>query len=139
MPIEYHSNSADELTTIRVSGEVTPQELLVRARAMLADSSFDSSLPALFDLRGVATPIDDTTPEAWVGFARFIRERQHQLVGNSMAVLVDPDIDPAICADIHWLCCAVAGTELFDSYDLAVKWLYRREFRPAADASSSSA
>lgn len=131
MAIEYHSNSEDELTTIRVSGVVTPQELLVRAQEMLGDPAFDSSLPALFDLRGVDTPLDDSTAEAWLAFSRFIRQRQSDLVGNSMAVLVDADIDPAICADIHWLCCAVSGTELFDNYDLALRWLYHREFRPA--------
>lgn len=131
MAIEYHSNSDDELTTIRVTGEVTLVEMLERAREMLSDPAFDSTLPALFDVRGLEMSLDSETPDQWLRFTRFIRERQGDLVGNSMAVLVDAELDPDICADIHWLCCAVAGTELFDSYDLAVRWLYRREFRPA--------
>ena len=45
-----------------------------------------------------------------------------------MAVVIDSEMSRELVANIYWLACAVGGTEVFDDYDHALKWLIRREF-----------
>ena len=45
-----------------------------------------------------------------------------------MAAVIDGDMSRDLVAGIYWLACAVGGTEVFDDYDHALKWLIRREF-----------
>ena len=62
---------------------------------------------------------------------------------GSMAVVIDGDMERELVAGIYWLACAVGGTEVFDDYDHALKWLIRREFAntppPGVAAFSGSA
>tara|TARA_Y100000294_G_scaffold171148_1_gene184218 strand:+ start:44 stop:334 length:291 start_codon:yes stop_codon:yes gene_type:complete len=64
-------------------------------------------------------------PREFLGFAlRFYRSRAH----TSIALVVDPTMERGVMATIYRLACAMGTAELFDDYQLALKWLMRCEF-----------
>ena len=50
-----------------------------------------------------------------------------------MAVVIDGEMSRELSAAIYWLACAVGGTEVFDDYDHALRWLIRKEFAAEPD------
>jgi hypothetical protein len=129
MPAAYFINPDEGLVTVRVEGEVDARTLLDTARGLHDDPTYDPSLPLLADLRGMRLALDPSSLEP---LNEFIIDRFRAPPRDaSMAVVVDGDMDHKLCAAVYWLSCAVGGNEMFEDYELALKWLMRREFAQA--------
>ena len=120
----YHIASDDGLISIQVSNEIDLAELYELAKSVLSSEDYDPELPLIMDLRGMRL---DWHQDATAPFTRFMIDNFKDRPG-SMAVVIDGDMDRDLVAGIYWLACAVGGTEVFDDYDHALKWLIRREF-----------
>lgn len=134
MTLTYHINTSDELTTVEATGDICSQELVQLALNLTMDVDYDPALPTLIDLRGMVVDRDNVAndPDARGRLEALSRTRHAHDQCGSMAVVVDSDLDSTLCADVHWLCCVASKAEMFDSYDMAIKWLYRREFQTTA-------
>lgn len=120
----YHIASDDGLISIQVGSEIDLAELYELAKSVLASEDYDPELPLIMDLRGMRL---DWHQDATAPFTRFMIDNFKDRPG-SMAVVIDGDMSRDLVAGIYWLACAVGGTEVFDDYDHALKWLIRREF-----------
>jgi hypothetical protein len=120
----YHIASDDGLISIQTAGEIDLAELHALAEAVLSSHEYDAELPLIIDMRGMQLnwQRDATEP-----FTRFVIDRFRNRPGST-AVVIDGDMERELIAGIYWLACAVGGTEVFDDYDHALKWLIRREF-----------
>ena len=142
MPATFHIDRNQGLLTVRAHGEVTLRSLVRIGRAMLADPGYDAAMPQLLDLRGmrvVPTPLQGAVsaspPVSDLELLRqFVHGRYRQRTTGSVAVVIDPHLESAHCADIYLLTCAITGAELFADYELALKWLMRQGFAAAAGA-----
>ena len=124
MPAGYHISEDEGLISVQVSDRIDLVELYESAKALHSDPSYSHELPLLVDLRNMRLTISQP---ATAPFSRFIITRFNGRAGSN-AVVIDPDLENELFTGIHWLACAVSGTELFDDYDQALKWLIRREF-----------
>lgn len=128
MPPAYHIANDDGLISIQVSDEIDLVALYELAKDILGSDDYATDLPFLIDLRGMRLEI---RPEAAEPFSAFIIDRFRNRSG-SMAVVIDGEMSGTLSAAVYWLACAVGGTEVFDDYDHAIKWLIRREFAHVA-------
>lgn len=120
----YHIASDDGLISIRIGNEIDLVDLYELAKALLGSDDYDPELPLVMDLRGMRL---DLVREAIEPFSRFAIEHFRNRPA-SIAVVIDHEMNRELVAGIYWLACAVGGTEVFDDYDQALKWLIRREF-----------
>jgi hypothetical protein len=120
----YHIASDDGLISIQVSSEIDLADLYELAKSVVSSADYDPTLPMIMDLRGMLL---DWHQDATEPFTRFIIDNFRDREG-SMAVVLDSEMSRDLVAGIYWLACAVGGTEVFDDYDHALKWLIRREF-----------
>lgn len=129
MSPDYHIATDDGLITVQVQSTITLAELQALTEAILGDSDYDPSLPLLADLRNMRL---DLGAEPTRAFSTFVIERFAGREG-SMAVVIDGEMSRELAAAIYWLACAVGGTEVFDDYDHALRWLIRKEFAGEPD------
>jgi hypothetical protein len=120
----YHIASDDGLISIQVGSEIDLSELYELVKSVLSAEEYDPELPLITDLRGMRL---DWHQDATAPFTRFIIDNFKDRPG-SMAAVIDGEMSRDLVAGIYWLACAVGGTEVFDDYDHALKWLIRREF-----------
>jgi hypothetical protein len=127
MPVGYHISPDDGLITVTADGSVPLSDLARTGESLLADATYDPTLPQLLDLRGLR-PVSGgkLTP-----LKRFIEEHYREAVRASVAVVIDEHLESAHCADIFLLTCAMHDAELFADYDQALRWLMRRAFAGA--------
>lgn len=125
MPATHHINPDEGLITVKITGQVDLVEVFEAARDLHDDPAYDPALPLLADLRGMRVALHT---EALKPFNRFIISHFGKPRSASIAVVVDEEMDKELCAAVYWLNCAVNGSEMFEDYDLALKWLIRREF-----------
>ena len=128
MPATYHINPDEELITVQIAGEVDLSEVFEAARGLYDDPAYDPNLPLLADLRGMRVDLREAARKP---FNRFVISRFGQPRSASIAVLVDQEMDSELCAAVYWLNCALGVAEMFEDYDMALKWLIRREFAAA--------
>lgn len=128
MPAAYHISEDQELITIHVDDIVDIDDLQSTAGDLLQEPDYDPALPLLVDLRGMQLTPNRSKQESFGEFmiSHFGPERS-----ASIAVVIDQGLEAKLCAAIYWLCCAVHRTELFDDYELALKWLFKRELGPS--------
>ena len=126
MSVGYHINSEDGLISIQISGSPAAAELVDTAECILADDGFSSALPQLVDLRDWQG--DGVSPEQFDNVRSYLLERYCTNVDASIAVVVNDDLSRQACASIYRLSAATGKAEMFENYDLAVRWLIRREF-----------
>ena len=124
MSSEYHIATDDGLITVQVRNRITLADLHELAEAILNASEYDPGLPLLADLRDMRLDLGAETTEP---FCRFIIEKFNGRAGT-IAVVIDGEMSSELSAGIYWLACAVDGTEVFDDYDHALRWLIRKEF-----------
>ncbi len=126
MAATYYISKDEALITVRINEQIDLRAMLVTTNNLLNDADYDPALALLLDLRGTQLNRD----AGQEGFSEFNEVIVSQF-GNgrraSSAVVIDPDLEANLCAAIYKLCCAVKSTELFDDYDLALKWLFKRE------------
>jgi len=128
MPATYFISPDEGLITVKVDGNIELEELFGLARGLHEDARYDPDLPLLADLRGMRLELANAASEP---FSDFVISRFGSPRNASMAVVVDNDMDRELVAAVYWLSCAVGGNEMFEDYDLALKWLMRREFARA--------
>jgi len=138
MAATYYISKDEALITVRINEQIDLRTMLVTTNNLLNDADYDPALALLLDLRGMQLNRD----AGQEGFSEFNEVIVSQF-GNgrraSSAVVIDPDLEANLCAAIYKLCCAVKSTELFDDYDLALKWLFKRELGLAQAANVSQA
>jgi hypothetical protein len=120
----YHIASDDGLISIQVAAEIDLVDIYELAKSVLSSDDYDPELPLIMDLRGMRL---DWREDATEPFVRFAIDNFRNRPG-SMAAVIDSEMSGDLVAGIYWLACAVGGTEVFDDYDHAMKWLIRREF-----------
>ena len=120
----YHIASDDGLISIQVGSDIDLADLYELAKSVVSSADYDPALPLVVDMRGMQLDWhqDETEP-----FVQYIIDNFRNREG-SMAVVLDGDMSRELVAGVYWLACAVGGTEVFDDYDHALKWLIRREF-----------
>lgn len=124
MPVGYHISPDDGLITVTAAGQVPLHELARTGESLLADATYDPTLPQLLDLRGLRPAPGGRL----VSLKRFIENHYREAVRASVAVVIDEQLESAHCADIFLLTCAMHDAELFADYDQALRWLMRRAF-----------
>jgi hypothetical protein len=128
MPATYHINPDEGLITVQIDGNVDLVDVFETARDLHDDPAYDPELPLLTDLRGMRITLHEA---ALKPFNRFIISHFGRPRSASIAVVVDQEMDKEQCAAVYWLNCAVSASEMFEDYDLALKWLIRKEFAAA--------
>ena len=136
MPTGYHINESDGLITVEVAGSVDLGDIFEGARQFLADPSYDPNLPQLVDLRGMDIAWQATTIKP---FTQFMLQNYAPQARACVAVVVDPELDGDTCARVYWLSCALGNSEVFDSYELALKWLMKQGFAQSPEVIQSQA
>ncbi len=120
----FHISKDEGLISVRVEADIDLVGLYELAKSLYSDPAYEIDLPLLVDLRGMHFDLKQSATEP---FSQYIINHYSGREA-SIAVVIDPDMENKLCAAIYWLSCAVTGTELFDDYDHALKWLIRREF-----------
>jgi len=128
MASEFHIKPDEGLITVQIQGAVDLVEIFETARDLHDHAEYDPALPLLVDLRGMRLALEQV---ALKPFNRYIIGHFGKSRSASIAVVVDHEMDNDLCAAVYWLNCAVSGSEMFEDYDLALKWLIRREFATA--------
>lgn len=131
MPADYHINEDDGLITIEVAGTVNLADIYATAQLILADPQYDPSLPQIVDLRGMLL---DLKASSVAPFTRFMVARYAPQTQACVAVVIDPELVADICARVYWISCALGNSEVFDNYELALRWLMKQEFAATAKA-----
>ena len=121
----YHINPDEGLITVTAPTGLTLPDALSLGQTLLADPQFDNTLPQLIDLRELAFEPDH---DAAKRMHDFMLNEYRPAVAASMAVVVDDGMDRAALAALYLLVCRLGRTELFDNYELALRWLMRIEF-----------
>ena len=135
MPLEFHSNQEEGLTTISGQGLVT-WDCLHQVLQDLLDSDEDhTNLPHVIDLREANVDFSTTTMDI---FGEFFAARFGAEVIGSIAIVIKDGMDAEDCAKFYKVASSVDHTELFDDYNHAMRWLMRREFANATPAIASS-
>ena len=135
MPADYHINDNDGLITIEVAGNVSVADIYATAKQLLADRQYDPSLPQVVDLRGMQLELQAS---AIAPFTRFMVARYAPLTRACVAVVIDPELVADICARVYWISCALGNSEVFDNYELALKWIMKQEFAATARAGAQA-
>jgi len=125
----FHIATDEGLISVQVPAQIDLVDLYELAKSVLNEPDYDQGLPLLLDLRGMRLELISSAAEP---FAQFIINSFSGRNG-SMAVVIDTDMSRKLSAAVYWLACAVGGTEVFDDYDHALKWLIRREFAEAQE------
>jgi hypothetical protein len=127
MPVGYHINPDEGLITVTADGPLPLAELTRTGEALLADATYDPTLPQLVDLRGMRPrPVGDLAT-----LKQFVENVYRERALASVAVVIDKRLESAHCADIFLLTCALHDAELFADYEQALRWLMRRAFADA--------
>jgi len=125
MPAAYHISEDEALITIKAEGDVDLVELFELATSLQADPAYSPDTPLLVDLREMRVTLQAAVVKP---FNRFILTHFGPSREASIAVVVDSGMNSELCAAIYWLNCAMGGSEMFEDYDHALKWLIKREF-----------
>ena len=125
MPLTTHSSDEEGLATIKADGAVSWDDLQQALRELMADSGFNPSLPHLIDLRAATLHLVDDEMD---GFGMFFTGDFGAAVGGSIAMVISDQLSTADCANLYRVLCDLANAELFDDYDLAMRWVMKREF-----------
>ncbi len=134
MSSHYDINLDNGLVTIKNSASTPLTEAWQVARQLLDDPRHDSSLPHLVDLRDLV--VTHTAAERDT-FVKFMLDEFHPGVEASVAILVNDSLDRQALAGLYRIVSNLDKTELFDEYDLAIRWLIRREFAGTDPADGS--
>ncbi|MCZ6458273.1 MAG: hypothetical protein O6766_02820 [Gammaproteobacteria bacterium] len=127
MATAYYISKDEALITVRIDEQIDLRALLVVTNNLLSDADYDPALALLLDLRGMQLDLTAAKKDSFNEFNEFIIAQFGSGRQASSAVVIDPDLEANLCAAIYKLCCAIKATELFDDYDLALKWLFKRE------------
>jgi len=121
--LRYHIDEDERLVTVQASDRVAAGDLEDLVSRILLDPAFVPDYSQLLDFREAR--IDRLTEDGGTLAGYFLRT-VNPAISGSIAVVIDPDLTPADTAMMFRLTCAIAGAELFEDFEMAVKWLARK-------------
>ena len=130
MTAAYHINTEDEFISFNLVDEVNLIDLYELMQGLLADPQFQPRWPQLMDLRNIDL---DLKPGALKPFVKYLVTTYSPQVDAAVAVVLDSEMSADFYAGVYRLACSLPGTEVFDDYGQAIKWL----LQPSRDGASS--
>lgn len=139
MTAAYHINTDDEFISFNLVDEVNLIDLYELLQELLADPGFQPSWPQLMDLRNIDL---DLKPGALKPFVKYLATTYSPQVDAAVAVVLDSEMSADFYAGVYRLACSLPGTEVFDDYGQAIKWLLQSSWdgssSPTAETSSET-
>ncbi len=129
MTAAYHINTEDEFISFNLVDEVNLVDLYELMQDLLADPHFQPGWPQLMDLRNIDL---DLKPGALKPFVKYLATTYSPQVEAAVAVVLDSEMSADFYAGVYRLACSLPGTEVFDDYGQAIKWL----LQPSWDGTS---
>ena len=126
MPLSYHIDAEQGLITVSGADVVAGPELVTCARALVTDPAFDQNLPHLVDIRGMS--VAEIHAGERNALSQILETEYEQRETACVAVVVDEHLESEQTADLYRWVCRLEQFELFDSFDLALRWLVKRGF-----------
>ena len=123
MSLEYHIDANESLITVSVEDGLRPGDMELLAAQLLEDPLFDADMAQLLDLRQAKIELPDDHAKL---LARYLLKKYNPAIDGNIAVVIDPDLTPADTAMVFRITCALERAELFEDFDMAVKWLARK-------------
>lgn len=131
MPCGFHISQDDDLVLITASQTIDLDDAQSTFVAVLAHPDFEAHMPQLVDLRGIevsADLLDDGVRQDYEPLAHFLIREYRPKIDACVSIVVDDDLGTEATAAIFHLSCQLPDTELFDSYEQALRWLIHQEF-----------
>jgi hypothetical protein len=125
----YHINTEDEFISFNLVDEVNLIDLYELMQDLLADPEFQPGWPQLMDLRNIDL---DLKPGALKPFVKYLATTYSPRVEAAVAVVLDSEMSADFYAGVYRLACSLPGTEVFDDYGQAIKWLLQPNWEGAA-------
>ncbi len=125
MPLQFHCNLDEGLTTLNGDGPATWDCLLQGLQALLNDDQHNGEHPHLIDWRQLELELETTEMDP---FGEFFALRFASEVTGSIALVVADTLDTQDCAKFYRIASSVGHCELFDDFNHAMRWLMKREF-----------
>lgn len=120
MTAAYHINTEDEFISFKFADGVNLIDLYELLQELLADPEFQPGWPQLMDMRDIDL---DLKPGALKPFVRYLAHTYSPRVDGPVAVVLDSRMSADFYAGVYRLACSLPGTEVFDDYGQAIKWL----------------
>lgn len=123
MGLAYHIDLDEYLVTVSAHESLQPGDMESLADSLIADPLFAADMAQLLDLRQAAINIHDEHARL---LARYLLKNYNPAIRGNIAVVIDPNLTPADTARMFRVTCALERAELFEDFDMAVKWLVRK-------------
>ncbi|TDJ42946.1 MAG: hypothetical protein E2O54_00880 [Gammaproteobacteria bacterium] len=130
MSAAYHINAEDEFISFNFADQVNLVDLYELLRDLLADPEFQPAWPQLMDLRNIKLNL---MPGALKPFVKYLTGTYSPRIDAAVAVVLDSDMSAELYAGVYRLACSLPGTEVFDDYGQAIKWLLQPGWKSPAD------
>jgi len=121
--LEYHIDADESLITVRVKDGLRPGDMELLATQLFEDPLFAADMAQLLDLRQAKIELPDDHARI---LTHYLLKKYNPAIDGNIAVVVDPDLTPTDTALMFRLTCALERAELFEDFDMAVKWLARK-------------
>ena len=137
MTAAYHINTEDEFISFNLVDDVNLIDLYELMQDLLTNPEFQPGWPQLMDLRNIDL---DLKPGALKPFVKYLATTYSPQVDAAVAVVLDSEMSADFYAGVYRLACSLPGTEVFDDYGQAIKWLLQsgRDGVSGATAETSS-
>ena len=139
MTAAYHINAEDEFISFNFADAVNLIDLYELLQELLADPQFQPGWPQLMDLRNINL---DLKAGALKPFVKYLNGTYSPRVDGAVAVVLDSEMSADFYAGVYRLACGLPGTEVFDDYGQAIKWLLQSGWKSTssqpADTSSEA-
>jgi hypothetical protein len=123
MGLAYHIDLDEHLVTVSAHESLQPGDMESLADTLIADPLFAADMAQLLDLRQAAINIHDEHARLLAGY---LLKNYNPAIRGNIAVVIDPNLTPADTARMFRVTCALERAELFEDFDMAVKWLVRK-------------
>ncbi len=123
MSLEYHIDADESLITVRVKDGLRPGDMESLAAQLFDDPLFAADMAQLLDLRQAKIELLDDHAKL---LTRYLLNKYNPAIDGNIAVVIDPDLTPADTALMFRITCALERAELFEDFEMAVKWLARK-------------
>jgi hypothetical protein len=125
----YHINTDDEFISFSFADEVNLIDFYELLQDLLNDPGFQPAWPQLMDLRNIDL---DLKPGALKPFVKYLAATYSPRVDGVVAVVLDSKMSADFYAGVYRLACSLPGTEVFDDYGQAIKWLLQQGWKNSA-------
>ena len=123
MSLEYHIDADESLITVKVKDGLRPGDMELMAAQLFDDPRFVPDMAQLLDFRHANIELPDTHAKL---LTRYLLKKYNPAIDGNIAVVVDPDLPPTDTALMFRITCTLERAELFEDFDMAVKWLARK-------------